>query len=216
MRHRTDSLENLMIFRLRQSSDSVLVVRNLVTISVPIKLTDCTALTNGVKPSPRPLFTLTLFKASALAHHRCASLWMEGLFVQNWNPFLLCLLLFWLICYEWFCFGIDTHNGWIKLKARYHFKLSAAPRASDHGVDLAVYGGVLQPVNEKKRKVWSDFVPQVRNFEDSWDGKSSDFPSNESGITLFSFFSCYRLFTPESTVKSTPWSDARPCSQIFN
>ena len=82
--------------------------------------------------------------------------------------------------------------------------LAAAPRASDHGVDLAVYGGVLQPVNEKKRKVWSDFVPQVRNSEDSWDGKSSDFPSNESGITLFSFFSCYRLFTPEST----PWSDA--------
>ena len=131
------------------------------------------------------------------------------------NPFLLYLLLFWLICYEWFCFGIDTHNGWIKLKARYHFKLSAASRASDHGVDLAVYDGVLQPVNEKKRKVWSDFVPHVRNSEDSWDGKSSDFPSNGSGITLFSFFSCYRLFTPESTAKSTPWSDARPCSQIF-
>ena len=33
------------------------------------------------------------------------------------------------------------------------FILSAAPRASDHGVDLAVYGDVLQPVNEKKRKV---------------------------------------------------------------
>ena len=25
-------------------------------------------------------------------------------------------------------------------------------RASDHGVDLAVYGGVLQPVNEKREK----------------------------------------------------------------
>ena len=103
-----------------------------------LNFTECTALTNGVKPSPRPHFTLTLFKASALAHHRCASLWMEGLFVQNWNPFLLYLLLFWLICYEWFCFGIDTHNGWIKLKARYHFKLAAAPRASDHGVDSGV------------------------------------------------------------------------------
>ena len=152
MRHRTDSLENLMIFRLRQSSDSVLVVRNLVTISVPIKWTDCTALTNGVKTSPRPHFTLTLFKASALAHHRCASLWMEGLFVQNWNPFLLYLLLFWLICYEWFCFGIDTHNGWIKLKARYHFKLAAAPRASDHGVDWAVDSGVNSLLMKKREK----------------------------------------------------------------
>ena len=30
--------------------------------------------------------------------------------------------------------------------------MSAASRASDHGVDLAVYDGVLQPVNEKREK----------------------------------------------------------------
>ena len=77
-------------------------------------------------------------------------------------------------------------------------------RASDHGVDLEVDSGVNSLKHEKKEK---SVIP------DSFDGKSDDFPSQESSEFrtwgtksdhTFLFFSLTGCNTPPYTAKSTP------------